>query len=123
MPNTVETTPKLTEAQAIELANEIIRLESTVKAMKEQLKAYVEENGELVTDEFIWGFQDAASWKFHPDKVKDFMKNVFVDYGVNPYEMVNFSKPKLDKLGLDEAYLSKFADKKITRRFGKKKLK
>lgn len=123
MANTVETTPKLTEAQAIELANEIIRLEATVKAMKDQLKAYVEENGELVAENDIWGFQEAVSWKFHPDKVRDFMKNVFIDYGANPYDMVSFSKQKLDKLGLDEAYLSKFADKKITRRFGKKKLK
>lgn len=112
----------ITEEKAIELSNEIIRLEATVKAMKDKLKAYVEENGTLQAGDVIWDFQHAQSWKYDPKKIRDFMKSLVIDgYTTNPYELVTFSKPKIDKLGLDESYIEQFAEKKITTRFAKKK--
>lgn len=112
----------LTESEAIELSKEVIRLEATTKAMKDKLKAYVEDNGSLLADDVIWNIQEAESWKYNPDKIKDFMKSLIIDgYTTNPYELVTFSKPKIDKLGLDEEYLKNFAQKSITKRFGKKK--
>ena len=114
----------MTEEQARELANEIIRLEATVKAMKAELKKYVQQNGALDDGENVWDIRETVSWKFNGDTVKDFMTSLVIDgYTDNPYELVSFSKPKLDKLGLDDSYIEQFAEKRVSKRFTKRKAK
>lgn len=114
----------MTEEQARELANEIIRLEATVKAMKAELKKYVEENGALNDGENVWNIQETVSWRFNADTVQRFMNSLVIDgYTDNPYELVSFSKPKLDKLGLDDSYIEQFAEKRVSKRFTKRKPK
>lgn len=114
----------MTEEQARELANEIIRLEATVKAMKAELKKYVEENGALNDGENVWNIQETVSWRFNADTVQRFMNSLVIDgYTDNPYELVSFSKPKLDKLGLDDSYIEQFAEKRVSKRFTKRKAK
>lgn len=112
----------MTEEQARELANEIIRLEATVKAMKAELKKYVEENGALNDGENVWNIQETVSWRFNADTVQRFMNSLVIDgYTDNPYELVSFSKPKLDKLGLDDSYIEQFAEKRVSKRLRKAK--
>jgi hypothetical protein len=120
---TTQTTSKLTEEQAIDLSNQIMRLEATVKEMKKMLKEYVEVNGELVADNVVWKFQEAESWDFNDsDKTKEFLKSLVIDgYTADPYSVVTISKTKIDKLGLDNSYIEKFANKKVTRKFVNRK--
>ncbi len=119
---TTATSQQLTREQAVEMANEILRLEAVLKTMKDQLKRFVEENGELVVGDTVWKFQESISWDFESNKIKDFMKSLIIDgYTTNPYEIISFSKPKLDKLGLEEQYLMNFAKKKVTARFVNRK--
>ncbi|MEN0661406.1 hypothetical protein NST11_18930 [Caldifermentibacillus hisashii] len=119
---TTSTSQQLTSEQAVEMANEILRLEAVLKTMKDQLKRFVEENGELVVGDTVWKFQESISWDFESNKIKDFMKSLIIDgYTTNPYELVSFSKAKLDKLGLEEQYLTNFAKKKVTARFVNRK--
>ncbi|MFD2658505.1 hypothetical protein [Gracilibacillus thailandensis] len=118
-----QTTSKLTEQQAIELSNEILRLEATVKEMKKQLKEYVEENGELVAGDTVWKFQQSVSWDFsESDKTKEFLKSLVIDgLTTDPYSVVTISKPKIDKFELDDDYLANFAKKKVSNRFVNRK--
>lgn len=120
---TTQTTSKLTEQQAIELSNEILRLEATVKEMKKLIKEYVEDNGELVAGDVVWKFQEAESWEFNDsEKTKEFLKSLVIDgYTADPYSVVSISKTKIDKLGLNDSYIGKFANKKISRRFVNRK--
>lgn len=117
---TLQTTTSLTQEQAVELSNEVIRLEAIIKEMKEKLKAYVEENGELIADDTVWKFQEAESWEFND--IKSFLKSLVIDgYTVDPYSLITVNKTKMDKLGLDESYISNFAKKKTTKRFVNRK--
>lgn len=112
-------TSELTHEKAVELANEIIRLDSTLKSMKEQLKKYVEENGELVAGNKVWKFRENVSWNFNDsEKVKDFLKSLVID-GItyDPYSLISISKTKLNQLNIDDDYISAFAEKRVTKSF------
>lgn len=112
-------TSELTHEKAVELANEIIRLDSTLKSMKEQLKKYVEENGELVAGDKVWKFRENVSWNFNDsEKVKDFLKSLVID-GItyDPYSLISISKTKLNQLNIDDDYISAFAEKRVTKSF------
>lgn len=112
-------TSELTHEKAVELANEIIRLDSTLKSMKEQLKKYVEENGELVAGDKVWKFRENVSWNFNDsEKVKDFLKSLVID-GItyDPYSLISISKTKLNQLNIDDDYISAFAQKRVTKSF------
>ena len=114
-----EITSELTHEKAVELANEIFRLESTVKNMKEQLREYVKENGELVAGDKVWKFRENVSWNFNDsEKIKDFLKSLVID-GItyDPYSLISFPKTKLNKLGIDDDYISAFAEKRVTKSF------
>lgn len=112
-------TSELTHEKAVKLANEIIRLDSTLKSMKEQLKKYVEENGELVAGDKVWKFRENVSWNFNDsEKVKDFLKSLVID-GItyDPYSLISISKTKLNQLNIDDDYISAFAQKRVTKSF------
>lgn len=117
------TTPKLTREEAIKIANEILRLEATIKEMKEMLKEYVKENGELVAGDTKWLFQNSISWEFNDsEKTKEFLKSLVIDgYTTDPFSIITCSKSTLDKLGLEESYINKFATKKTSTRFVNRK--
>jgi effector-binding domain-containing protein len=117
------TTPELTEEQAIKISREILHLEATLKEMKEQLKKYVQENGELIADDTIWKFQNAESWDFaDSNRTKEFLKSLVIDgFTADPYSVVTINKSKIKKLGVDDTYLEKFAIKKVSKRFVNRK--
>ena len=76
---------QLTLAEAVTIANEIARLEATAKAMKNQLKEYVEEHGPVETNDQVWNFNESVSWNFNGDKLKEIMTMIALD-GLNPWE-------------------------------------
>lgn len=113
----------LTEQQAIELSNEYFRLEAVINKIKEQLKEYVKENGELIAGDVVWKFQNYESWEFKDsEKTKDFLKSLVIDgYTADPFSLVTVNKTQINKLGLEENYLQHFATKKVSSRFVNRK--
>ncbi|MBA2176844.1 hypothetical protein H0266_18350 [Halobacillus locisalis] len=114
----------LTEEDAKIIANEIVRLDAVVKDMKKKLKGYVEENGALETQHVKWDFNDSISYKWNDsEKLKEFLKNTVIDGLVaDPYSLVTINKTELNKLEIDESYISSFAEKKVTKTFKSTKL-
>lgn len=111
-----------TQEEAIKIANEINRLESAVKMMKEELKKYVEKYGAVDTGEEVWDFFESVSWSFDKEGLKEVARNMAIE-GLDPWELMNVSKPNLNKLGWDESFLGKMGKKKVTRRFTSRKNK
>lgn len=110
--------------EAVQLANEIERLEATLKQMKEELKAFVETHGEVSTDDKVWAFSESISWQFDANSLKEFCK-LLVESGKNPWEILSISAyeiKKLEKEGFSEDVLGMYAKPKITKRFGGKKI-
>ncbi|KAA9019000.1 hypothetical protein [Niallia endozanthoxylica] len=110
----------MTQAEAVAMANEIVRLEAVVKELKNQLKAYVETNGSVETNDQIWDFNESVSWNFPGDKLKEIMTMIALD-GYNPWELISLSKRSLDKLGWNDDILKQYGEKKVIKRFASKK--
>jgi len=110
----------MTQAEAVAMANEIVRLEAVAKELKNQLKIYVEMYGSVETNDQIWGFNESVSWSFPGDKLKEIMTMIALD-GYNPWEMISLSKRSLDKLGWNDDILKQYGEKKVIKRFASKK--
>ncbi|GAB7386638.1 hypothetical protein BSNK01_04740 [Bacillaceae bacterium] len=118
MENVMEKT--LTKEEAVKIANEIQRLEAILQEMKEQLKAYVRQNGALETESEKWDFYPSVQWEFTPESLREFCEGLIIE-GKNPWEYLGFSASALKKLGYGEEVLLKYAERKETRRFLAKK--
>ncbi|WP_047980670.1 hypothetical protein [Ornithinibacillus contaminans] len=118
--NTQVENKNLTQEEAVALANEITRLDSAVKQMKNQLKEYVDEHGSVEAGGNIWGYSESVSWKLESKKMKDLMAMITIE-GFNPLEMLSISKSNLDKLGWSDDVLKQYGEKKVSSRFGSKK--
>ena len=118
--NTPAKEKPLTQVEAVTMANEILRLEATVKEMKNQLKDYVEEYGSVETNDQVWDFNESVSWNFPGDKLKEIMTMIALD-GYNPWDMISLSKRSLDKLGWNDDILKQYGEKKVIKRFASKK--
>ena len=106
--------------QAIELGREIERVESALKAMKAELKAFVDNNGPVDTGDVIWDYTISASWQFDEKGMKEVAQNMVLE-GVNPWKMLNITASNLKKMGWDDAVIAKMGEKKETRRFASRK--
>lgn len=107
-----------TKEDAVNLANEISRLEAIVKSMKDELKKHVEAYGPVDTGTETWNFYESVSWKF--DDLRKVAEGIVLE-GKNPWEMLSLSATNLKKLGWDEAVLSQFGKKRVTQRFTSRK--
>ncbi|WP_067728840.1 hypothetical protein [Oceanobacillus damuensis] len=105
---------------AIQLANEINRLEAALKQMKEELKNFVRDHGEVDTGEETWNFYESVSWRFSDMELKEVAREMALD-GIDPWSMLNISKTNINKLGWEEQRLSKLGTKKVTQRFTSRK--
>lgn len=110
----------LTEQEAIELAKEIERTESALKQMKETLKKYVEQNGEINAGDKIWGFSEYISWKFEAEQLRKLAEGIVLD-GKNPWEYLSISSTSVKRLGWDENILMKYGNKRVSKRFVSRK--
>jgi len=111
-----------TQEEAVELANEINRLDSALKTMKNELKKFVEENGSIDTGQEVWDFYESVSWKFDEEGLKELARIIAFE-GHNPWRLMNLPKSNLNKLGWDESYLETMGEKKVTLRFTSRKKK
>ncbi|MFS0688976.1 hypothetical protein AB1K89_07020 [Sporosarcina sp. 179-K 8C2 HS] len=106
--------------EAVKLGREIERVESALKAMKAQLKAFVDINGPVDTGDVIWDYTVSASWQFDEKGLKELAQNMVLE-GVNPWKMLNITASNLKKMGWDDAVIAKMGEKKETRRFSSRK--
>ncbi|NRG44255.1 hypothetical protein HRF87_05695 [Bacillus sp. CRN 9] len=112
---------ELTKEEAIAMANEIERLEATIKQMKEQLKSFVDKNGGFSTNDKVWDYTESVSWKFKDSSLKELATMIALE-GHNAWEMLNLPATALKKLDWDEAFLSKYGQKNTQKRFTSKKI-
>lgn len=105
-----------TEAEAIELANEIERVESGLKMMKDTLKEYVSKNGEIDTGEKVWSFHESTSWKFEADGLRKIAEGILLE-GKNPWDYLNITAANLRKLDWPEEELKKIGKASVRRNF------
>jgi len=92
--------------QAIKLGKEIERVESALKAMKADLKSFVDVNGPVDTGDVIWDYTLSASWHFDEKGMKELAQNMVLE-GVNPWKMLNITASNLKKMGWDDAVIAK----------------
>lgn len=120
------TTQKIeTMEQAIELANEIERLESVVTSMKERLKAYIDTLGPkgthfVETTDKKWGYYSSTSWKFTPESLKSMAMDMVIE-GINPWEVLSLDSTGRNKLGWEEDILAKYGKKSVRYSFTNRK--
>lgn len=105
---------------AVQLANEIERAEAAVKAMKDQLKTYVDETGPVETPDKVWGYNITTSWKFDAEALKSMAQYIVLE-GMNPWNLLTLSSASLKRLGWGEEVLSQYGTKKETSRFSSRK--
>lgn len=106
--------------KAVEMANEIVRLEATIKSMKEELKVFVDKNGPVAAGDQVWDYSESVSWKFQDTALKELATLIALE-GFNAWEMLSLPSTALKKLGWQEDFLSKYGKKTVTKRFGSKK--
>lgn len=109
-----------TQEEAVELANEINRMESALKKMKDELKNYVKDYGSVDTGEEVWDFYDSVSWSFDKEGLKEVARNMALE-GKDPWELLSVSKTNLNKLGWEDSYIEQMGKKKVTQRFTSRK--
>lgn len=102
--------------EAINLANEVERIEAVLKVMKDQMKAYVQKNGPIETDSVIWDFNESVSYSFNPDQMKNIAENIVLE-GENSWALLSISSSNLKKLGWSDSFINQLGQKKITKRF------
>lgn len=110
-----------TQPEAVELANEISRLEAATKLLKDNLKKYVKEHGEVETSTEKWGYYPSVSWSFKKDSVKEIARNLVLE-GVDPWSLITFQAKDLKSVGWEDSALEQFGSKKVTKRFSSRKL-
>ena len=106
--------------KAVQLANEIQRLEAVLKSMKAQLKAFVDQHGSVETHDTVWGYVTSVSWDFEPEQLKELAQMIAVE-GENPWEYLSLSATSIKKLGWEESVLSRYGTKRETKRFVSRK--
>jgi len=113
--------PKIKSAQdAVELAAEIERMESSLKTLKAELKRFVDRNGAIETADKVWNYSVAVSWEFHGSGLRDMADQLAIE-GMNPWKIMTISTANLKKIGWDEEVLRQFGQKKETKRFTSQK--
>ncbi|MGG0656444.1 hypothetical protein [Rummeliibacillus pycnus] len=110
-----------TPSDAIEMANEISRLEAASKLIKDNLKKYVKEHGPVETSIEKWGFYPSISWSFNKDMTQEIARNLVLE-GVDPWSLITFQAKDLKALGWEDSSLEQFGNKKVTERFSSRKL-
>lgn len=117
METIVKDSKSMTEEEAIELANEIERVEKALKEMKNKLRNYVKENGSVNTGERIWDIRQSVSWRVNDAEKLKLLSDYIYLSGKDYWEYLGITTANIRKLGFDEETLSKFATKSVSNRF------
>jgi glutaminase len=112
------------EIEALEIAQELLKISAAYDNLNDQLKKYVKEFGEIQVGGGVFGFTESTSWEVEPSVMKELFVALACD-GVNPYEHAAIPAAKLKKLGYDESTMLNLGAKKKSNppRFGFKKAK
>ncbi|GLY12602.1 hypothetical protein [Pseudobacillus badius] len=110
----------MTVEEAVNLANEIERIEAALKLMKDKLKKFVEQNGALETTDKVWDFAEAVSYKFTAEQLKNVAQNIVLE-GKDPWQYLGINGTSLKALGWEEAVISSMGKRTVTRRFTSRK--
>lgn len=109
----------LNEAQAHQTAQEVVRLEAVLSKLKDDLKSYVEQNGELVAAGKLWSYPESPSIKFTSDQKAEVAKLLAIR-GVNFFDVAKFSYADLIKQGFTLDELKQLGSVSNPRRFTSK---
>lgn len=112
--------PVETIEQAVQLANEIERLEAVLKSMREELKYFVDKNGAVETSDKVWDYSNSISWSFGSEQLKTMSQDMVLE-GINAWDILSISSTGLKKLDWDDNILAKYGKKKATKRFSSHK--
>ncbi|MED4077648.1 hypothetical protein ACQKEY_22600 [Lysinibacillus fusiformis] len=113
---------KLTNLDAVQAekkAQELVRLEAVVAKLKEDIKVYVEQNGDFVAAGKIWSFSESTSVKFSTLQKAEVAKALAVE-GVNFFDVAKFSATDLQKIGWTEEKMATYGTVSKSNRFSSK---
>lgn len=110
----------MTVEEAVQLANEIERVEAAAKIMKDKLKKFVEINGPVETSDKVWDLSEAVSYKFDSEQLKMVAQNIALE-GKNPWDYLGITASNLNKLGWSEDFLLTIGKKSTSTRFSSRK--
>lgn len=88
--------------------------------MKERLKAFVDETGQLYAGDKVWSFFSSISWDFEPAKLKELAMSIAVE-GKDLWSYLSLPAATLKKLGWNDSSLSRFGTTKTSKRFDSRK--
>jgi hypothetical protein len=96
------------QKQAQQLAAEILHLEAILKAKKEELKRYVEQNGKVVVEDTQFDFIPSYSWQGNWETLARHIR----EKGLNPFDFFKLGSTEATKLmkktGWDEEQLKEY---------------
>lgn len=114
--NALVTTQIQNYEQAVQIANEISRLESATKDLKKLLKAFVEKNGAVETADTIWEIKQSISYEFTAAQLRHVAEMIAIE-GKNPFEYLGITSANLGKLDWSNDAIERLGSKKINTRF------
>lgn len=108
---------EINEEEAIALAEEIERIESARQQLREKLRAYIEEYGQVQTKDKVWNVWENESWRANPKslaQLADYIQHI----GENPWDYLSITPANLRKLELEDQILKKIGfEKRCSRSF------
>lgn len=105
------------QEEALEVAKELERIEATRKTMRDALRKFVEENGEVDTGETVWSIKESTSWRHDEKSLRKIAEAIAMD-GKNPWEFMNITPANLRNLGFTEESLEKMGSvPRVSKRF------
>lgn len=123
-----QTECEVTEEEAQQIAGKVFVLEAAAKALKERLKAFVQQTGKpVVCGDKAWDMYPAESWELTPEAKRGLFR-MLNSIGQDPWKFFTLSKSDIDKMlsktGLEEEVLTGLgARKKTTYSFRANKIK
>lgn len=103
-------------ADAERVAAEVIRLEAAMDDMKDKLKAWAKENGDIAVGDAAFSFVPSVSWSIGADKLYELCAELH-DAGVDVFQYLTLTAANLKKLGVGDDKLAIFGKKKVSKTF------
>ena len=98
------------------VAAEVIRLEAALSDMKDNLKAWVKENGGISVGDSTFDFVPSVSWNIGAKKLYELCAELY-DAGIDAFEYLTITASNLKKIGIDEEEMATYGKKKISKTF------
>ena len=103
-------------ANAERVAAEVVRLEAALDDMKDKLKAWAKENGDIAVGDAAFSFVPSVSWSIGADKLYELCTELH-DAGVDVFQYLTLTAANLKKIGVDDDKLAAFGKKKVSKTF------